>query len=178
MAIQEKNQYKIFKIDNPWWELKHRDLDFYHEDFNNSADIQEWQKLGYTQSRFTGDMYDMRNPEPEWIAPFREIINMPKFSWSVYRMRPGDVLPNHADTYAMFRKIHNLDDFATIRRYVVFLEPWQSGHYFEIDGVQLPNWEAGTVAMWENGIMHVAANVGKTYRYTLQITGVVEFKTA
>ena len=166
--------YKIFKIQDPWWGLEHRDLPYQHENFNNPVDIETWKKLGYTQTRFTGDMYDMRQPEPEWIDPFRKIITIPKFSWSVYHMRPGDVIPPHRDTYQAFRRIHQLPEHVTIRRYVVFLEPWQSGHYFEIAGKQLTDWEAGTTVMWENDTEHVAGNIGKTSRYTLQITGAIQ----
>ena len=48
-------------------------------------------------------------------------------------MTPGTVLPEHSDTYARFREIYDVPDDAVIRRYVIFLENWQSGHYIEID---------------------------------------------
>lgn len=158
----------------PWWELKHRDLPYIHEPFNNQADVDKWRELGYTQTRFTGDMYDMRQPEPDWIAPFRELLPMKHFSWSLYRMRPGDVLPNHCDTYLKFREIYNVVDPETIRRYVIFLEDWQSGHYLEMNCQVIPPWRAGQGVFWHNDVLHLAANVGKTPRYTLQLTGVME----
>jgi hypothetical protein len=55
---------------------------------------------------------------------------------------------------------------------VIFLEDWQSGHYFEIDGTPITAWSAGDVITWRYDVPHVAANVGMTDRYTLQITGV------
>lgn len=160
-------------IQRPWWGLAHRGLSYIHEPFNSPSDLEEWQELGYTQTRFTGDMYDMRQPEPDWMQEFRDTFPMQHFSWSVYRMRPGDVLPNHADTYARFREIYNISDVNSIRRYVIFLEDWQSGHYLELDGEPVLPWQAGQGVFWHGDVLHLAANIGKTPRYTLQLTGVM-----
>lgn len=158
----------------PWWNSDYIHLPYIHEPFNNTQDQQQWRKLGFTQTRFTGDLYDMRFPEPDWIAPLREKIPLDHFSWAVYRMRPGDVLPNHQDTYARFRSIYNLPPDAVIRRYVIFLENWQSGHYFEIDGKAMASWQAGDTVLWHDDTPHLAANLGTTFRYTLQLTGIVD----
>ena len=160
------------RIDNPWWTDQHRSLPYVNEPFNDSESLAKWNELGYTQTRFTGDMYDMRNPEPDWVVPFREYFPWRHFSWSVYRMGPGTTLPNHSDTYARFRKIYNIEDPDTIFRAVVFLENWQSGHYFEINEDPVVEWAAGETVIWQNNTRHLAANMGMTDRYTLQITGV------
>ena len=158
----------------PFWELLHRDLPYINEPFNNDQDVQKWQALGYTQTRFTGDMYDMRFVEPDWMAPVREFLPMKNWAWSLYRMRPGDVLPNHSDAYVRYRDIYGVQDIASIRRYVIFLEDWQSGHYFEIDDVAVTNWRAGEGVYWHGDTPHLAANMGATPRYTLQITGTLD----
>jgi hypothetical protein len=172
MAILDKFKYQHCWIHNTWWDLAHRDLTYINEPFNDPDSLAKWQDLGYTQTRFTGDMYDMRNSEPAWMEPFRNIFPWQHFSWSVYRMGPGTTLPNHRDTYARFREIHNIADPDTIFRAVVFLEPWQSGHYFEINEDPVVDWAAGETMVWRNDIPHLAANMGMTDRYTLQITGV------
>lgn len=156
----------------PVWAHAHRLLDYRNEPFNNSQDLQRWQQLGYTQTRFTGDLYDMRQAEPPWMAAVREQLPMKHFSWSVYRMMPGTVLPNHSDTYAKFREIYSIRDSDSIRRYVIFMEPWQSGHYLEVDGTPVVSWQAGDGVYWHDDVPHVAANMGHTPRYTLQITGI------
>jgi hypothetical protein len=157
---------------NPWWGRSHEALPYVNEPFNDDESLLLWRQLGYTQKKFTGDMYDMRNPEPKWIDGFRKYFPWQNFSWSVYRMGPGTVLPNHSDTYARFREIHNIDDPESIYRAVVILNDWQSGHYFEIDGKPYVNWRAGDTFVWRNDTLHLAANNGMTDRYTLQITGV------
>jgi len=155
----------------PWW-VSYKDLPYTNEPFNDPESLSLWRKLGYTQTKFTGDMYDMRNPEPNWITPFRNLIPWKHFSWSVYRMGPGCVLPNHSDTYVKFRQIYNIDPSQSICRAVVMLEDWHSGHYFEIDGHPQTRWIAGDTFVWRDDVAHLAANVGMTDRYTLQITGV------
>ena len=170
MATQEPiNRWSQGHLD-PWWST-HRELDYQNEPFNDAASLELWRNLGYTQTRFTGDMYDMRNQEPSWIDPFRRHFPWQHFSWSVYRMRPGCVLPNHSDTYTRFVKIHDIIDPTEICRAVVFLEAWQSGHYFEIDGTPITEWQAGDTLIWNYDVPHIAANMGMTDRYTLQITG-------
>ena len=117
-------------------------------------------------------MYDMRQEEPDWMDVIRKVLPWKHFSWSIYRMNPGSCLPEHGDTYARFRELHNWD--GDIHRAIFYMEDWQSGHISEIEKQPLINWQAGDYIIWKNDTLHLAANVGKTPRYTLQITGVVE----
>ena len=158
----------------PTWGLEHRELNYHNEPFNDPISEVHWRGLGYTQRRFTGDMYDMRRDEPGMIARFRELFPWRHFSWSFYRMRPGDVLPEHRDTYARFREIYQVAPDSVIRRAVFFLEDWHSGHYLEIDGEPVTKWSAGDGVFWHDDTPHLAANMGKTHRYTLQITGLAD----
>jgi hypothetical protein len=172
MVTQDNtNRWKRTWIE-PWWVGSFKDLPYANEPFNDPVSLAHWQSLGYTQTKFTGDMYDMRNPEPAWMQGFRHHFPWKHFSWSVYRMGPGTVLPNHQDTYTRFKKLYNVTDDHSIHRAVVFLADWESGHYLEIDGVPITNWIAGDVVMWQSDVWHLAANCGMTDRYTLQITGV------
>lgn len=174
MEILEKSErWSRFRLPEVWWH-GHEDLPYLNEPFNDPDSLLRWRSLGYTQSKFTGDMYDMRFEEPEWMDKFREFLPWNHFSWSIYKMTPGCTLPQHSDLYVRFRKLHNIEDPSKIRRAVVFLNDWQSGHYFDVNNVPLLQWKAGDGVMWENDVPHSAANVGITDRYTLQITGVVE----
>lgn len=156
---------------DPCWNLAHRLLSYINEPFNCLEDQKRWEALGFTQSRFTGDLYDMRFAEPDWISVVREALFMKHWCWSVYKMRPGDVLPEHQDTYDRFCKIFKIDDIAQIWRYVIFLEDWNSGHYFEINRTPVIGWSAGDWICWQGATPHLAANLGNTERYTLQVTG-------
>jgi hypothetical protein len=159
---------------DPCWDLLHRELAYVHEDFNSAEDLSRWQSWGFEGTRFTGDLYDMRFAEPFWMHQVRQELPMINFSWAIYRMTPGDVLPQHADTYRRFCEIHGVIDTQHIQRYVVFMEDWQSGHYFEIDGTPVVSWKAGDWVMWRGCTPHLAANVGSSPRYTMQLTGTID----
>lgn len=172
MVIPDTNMWAQGSISDPWWGTQHQSLDYINEPFNNLDSVARWRELGYTQTKFTGDMYDMRQPEPVWISGFREMFPLRYFSWSVYRMTPGCTLPEHGDTYAFFKKKHRLAEDITIVRIIVFLEEWQSGHYLEMNKRPVVKWDKGDWVCWGNQFLHLAANVGQTNRYTLQITGI------
>lgn len=171
MVIPERDNWRLGWISDPWWQ-GYQDLPYINEPFNDPQSLAHWRDLGYTQTLFTGDMYDMRQPEPLWMQGFRRVFPWQHWSWSVYRMAPGRVLPSHADTYGFYRKLYAIDDINQIWRAVVFLEDWQSGHYFEIDGHAITEWARGEYVAWRGSTPHLAANMGVTDRYTLQITGI------
>jgi hypothetical protein len=155
----------------PWWDLRHRELAYFNEGFNDPTSLSEWRGLGYTQKKFTGDMYDMRHPEPEWMSGFDQYFPLKNLSWCAYRMTPGCVLPTHGDTYIKFKEIYAVPSQAAVVRVIIFLEDWHSGHYMEMDGTPVINWRAGDWVSWHNDFPHLAANMGRTDRYTLQLTG-------
>jgi hypothetical protein len=58
-----------------------------------------------------------------------------------------------------------------VRRVLVLLEDWKSGHYLEVDQIGIINWSAGDYVIWNYDCQHAASNIGIEDRYTLQITG-------
>ena len=171
MEIPEQSNWLRGHTD-PVWKDQYKDLMYINEPFNDPVSLQEWRDLGYTQTKFTGDMYDMRQKEPVWMDAIRKVLPWKHFSWSIYRMNPGNCLPEHGDTYARFRQLYNHN--GDIHRAIFYMEDWQSGHISEIEKQPFINWHAGDYIIWKNDTLHLAANVGKTPRYTLQITGVIE----
>ena len=90
-------------------------------------------------------------------------------------MNTGTVLPAHSDLYKKYIEVFNLQGLEhTIRRAIVLLEDWKSGHCLEIMGQPITDWKAGTVIEWSYDTPHMAANIGLEPRYTLQITGHVD----
>ncbi len=168
MAIHAKYNIPVF------WDDEFKQLNYVNEEFNDSASLKIWLEAGYP-NRFTGDMCDMRSPQPSWNEKFINIYK--EMGWkaigtSYYKMHTGTVLPTHSDLYVKYIKLHKLEgQEQRIRRAVVFLENWKPGHYSEINGQGLVNWSAGTVLEWNYDVPHAAANIGLEPRYTLQITG-------
>lgn len=162
-----------FKI-TPFWDDAYRFLDYAVEEFNNPLDTAQWLAQGYSP-KFTGAMCDMRKAQPVWndqIVAYFQQLGWRDIGTSYYRMDTGTVLPVHQDTYRRYVDVFNLAGRETsVRRAVVFLEDWASGHYLEINNNPLVHWAAGDVAVWSYDTPHMAANMGLTPRYTLQVTG-------
>lgn len=169
MAILEQTA----NID-PFWNDEYLYLDYSVESFNNPLDTERWLKAGY-RCNFTGAMCDMRKPLPSWNNQF--VDHFTGLGWKdvgtcYYRMDTCTVLPVHKDLYKRYVEVYDLQGQEhTIRRAVVFLEDWQSGHYLELKGVPVTGWRAGFTVIWAYDTPHMAANLGLTPRYTLQITG-------
>jgi hypothetical protein len=158
----------------PFWDDEFKSLLYTNEEFNDPENLALWTNLGYP-NRFTGDMCDMRDPQPRWNHRFIEFFQAQGWKdigTSYYRMGTGTVLPTHADLYKRYIDLFNLQGREhTIRRAIIFLEEWKSGHYFEGLGVPTVQWQAGDTVEWTYDAEHMAANMGVEPRYTLQVTG-------
>lgn len=170
---QQTHMYQLY----PFWDEEYKSLDYITESFNDPEQLQTWLSQGHSNN-FTGAMCDMRSPQPVWNTRFIEIFE--GLGWrdvgtSYYRMDTGTVLPTHGDLYKKYIELFDLQGREhTIRRAVVFLEDWQPGHYAEYLDRSFVNWRAGAIVEWTYDTPHMAANLGLTPRYTLQITGHVD----
>lgn len=157
-----------------FWDDQYKHLDYIREPFNDPVSLAEWTTRGYT-GPFTGYMCDMRSTQPSWNQRFVDLFaadGWKDIGTSYYRMETGTILPVHADLYKKYIELFNLKGKEhTIYRAIVFLEDWASGHYFEANGQAWSDWRAGDCAVWNYDLPHMAANIGLTPRYTLQITG-------
>lgn len=157
-----------------FWDDEYKKLNYIQEPFNDPVSTSQWLSQGYSP-KFVGEMCDMRYTQPSWNSKFVE--HFAQLGWkdigtSYYRMKTGTVLPTHSDLYLKYINLFNLQGQEhTIRRAIVFLEDWKSGHYFEAFGVPDLEWKAGQVVEWTYDTPHMAANIGIEDRYTLQITG-------
>ena len=89
-----------------------------------------------------------------------------------YRMCTGTVMPVHQDLYKRYVQLFDIKGQEhRIRRALILLEDWQPGHYLEVNGKPYVNWSAGFTVEWYYDTPHMAANIGLTDRYSLQITG-------
>ena len=167
------HRYQLY----PFWDDEFKRLNYIQEPFNDSVSVSLWVSQGY-QPKFVGDMCDMRSPQPSWNQRFIDIFagqGWHDIGTSYYRMNTGTVLPAHSDLYLKYIELFDLKGQEhLIRRAIVFLEDWQPGHYFEGMGRPYTDWKAGQVIEWTYDTPHLAANLGLTPRYTLQITGHVD----
>ena len=157
-----------------FWDDEYKHLEYIQEPFNNPTDVARWISQGY-QSKICGDLCDMRHRLPTWNDKF--IQHFESMGWrdigcAYYRMTSGTVMPVHSDRYKRYIEVFNLQGREhTIRRALILLEDWKSGHYLEVMDMPFVKWTAGQVVEWNYDTPHMAANLGIEPRYTLQITG-------
>ena len=170
MATHEVSKLHI----NRFWDREYQNLSYIREPFNDTISLAKWTTLGYT-GPYTGDMCDMRSPQPSWNQRFVDYFEARGYKdvgTSYYRMNTGTILPVHSDLYVRYIDLFNLKGKEhSVYRSIVFLEDWSSGHYLEIDNDPITDWRAGDVIEWRYDAPHMAANIGLLPRYTLQITG-------
>jgi hypothetical protein len=152
---------------------KYKNLTYINKPFNDQNTINKWKSLGHNYERYTGFMRDQSQQIPEWCFNVAKEIPLKNSAITLYCMPPATIMPEHQDTFIKFREIMNLKSTDNVGRAVIFLENWKSGHYFEIDETPIVNWKKGDYVMWKNDTPHMAANLGKENRYTMQITGIL-----
>jgi hypothetical protein len=159
---------------NVFWDDTYKSIDYIQEPFNDPDSVELWISQGY-HTKICGDLADMRHQLPKWANKFIEIYEAQGWKdvgLAFYRMKTGTVIPLHQDLYKRYIELFNLKGQEhTIRRALLLLEDWKSGHYLEVGGKPYVNWRAGDVVEWEFDEPHMAANIGLEDRYTLQITG-------
>ena len=166
-------KYQLYSF----WDDEFKTLDYIIEPFNDPISINHWLVQGY-QGKIIGELCDMRHRLPAWSQRFIDMFTgqgWKDVGIAFYRMRTGTVMPTHSDTYKRYIELFNLQGKEhTIRRALLLLEDWKSGHYLEVNGIPIVDWKAGKVVEWVYDTPHMAANIGLEDRYTLQITGHVD----
>jgi hypothetical protein len=170
MEVHDNGVWFTGAIDPVWGEYKN--LPYTNKPFNDDITKTQWVSRGHRYNKYTGEIIDF-DGLPDWVMPIAKTTGMANVGASLYKMTPGCILPTHSDTYVMYKKVHNITH-NRIRRIVVFLEDWQSGHYLEVNGNAILNWKAGQWVGWNYTCPHLAANIGDTDRYTMQVTGMYE----
>jgi len=154
---------------NPCWNTAYKSF-FYKKQPITDNEINRWRSEGYNHESFTGEMYDSKNPMPDWTENIAKSLGIKHPGFVFYKMTTNDIMPMHVDHFSKYCEIFKIPKNEVIRC-VVFLEDWKSGHYFEIGSRSFMNYKAGEYIVWDCDEPHFAANIGIEDRYTLQITG-------
>lgn len=132
----------------------------------------EQQNLRYIEAGYNHDnsMYYRSFDVDDEVHDFCRTL-FPRYSVGIMKQPPGQTLPLHEDTFYMFAKTHNVDPYDCIR-VNIFLEDWQSGHYFEINEKSVLQWSKGDAIIIARDEPHLSGNMGLTTKFTMQVTGV------
>jgi hypothetical protein len=158
-----------------------KSLPYFSKPFNDIHAISYWREQGVPFSN--GTMYDHTRSTPSIANKIVEEVatmltetgvDFYHLSWCFYKMVPGDIIPYHSDTYIAYRRyvesagITETDQY-TVHRALVTVDDREPGHILEIAGTFV-DWQAGDVYVWTEDTPHLAANIGLTNRYTIQLT--------
>lgn len=155
-----------------WWEANdYKNLNYIKQPVTIEEE-NDWKNKGYDYVKsFTGWMYDSRNPMPNFVNSFESIFPLKKLSYTFYKMKTLEIMPEHVDHFRTYIKLTGAN-YKQIKRVLIMLENWKPGHYLEIAGKGITDWIAGDYFIWDSDVPHAASNIGVEDRYTLQITGI------
>jgi len=86
---------------------------------------------------------------------------------SVINIPPGQTVPYHKDKHYMLQKEYGIGD---TWRYLIFLEDWKAGHYFEVENEPFVKWKAGDWLKFHQSEWHLGGNMGIDPFYSAQVT--------
>lgn len=168
----ERMNYNYGHVE-PWWGEEFKFLPYENPPVNE-PDVERWTAQGYDSLILHGSVYSQSQGHmPVFSAQFYHLFDWHNVGISFFRMTCGQALPPHQDQYSNYRRIFDITDPGVIRRAIIFLEDWKSGHYFEIDGKPWVDWKSGDWIAWHYDVPHYAGNFGVDARYTVQITGTI-----
>jgi hypothetical protein len=80
---------------------------------------------------------------------------------------PGQTVPYHYDLHYMIKQKYGAGNTF---RYLIFLEDWKRGHYFELEDEPMTKWRAGDWIKISSQVWHLAGNMGEEPFYSAQVT--------
>ena len=89
---------------------------------------------------------------------------------SVIKLDPGQTVPYHVDKHYKLKTQYGDGESY---RYLIFLEDWKTGHYYEIHDQPYTKWRKGDWVKFGINDWHLAGNMGLEPFYSVQITGIV-----
>ena len=135
-----------------------------------NPELAQWQQQGYTHKHFAGEMYGYPDPMPAWCNDVATALHIADPGFVFYKMTTGVIMPTHVDHFNTYTARFDVE-WKDECRGLVMLEDWKPGHYLEMLGHGIVNWQRGDYYVWTADTPHAAANIGIDDRYTLQITG-------
>lgn len=117
-------------------------------------------------------VWQMFETSPKWVYNLAaKVPNIFKHHVvSVVKIDPGNTIPRHIDRYYKIKEAYGDGD---ICRFLIFLEDWKRGHYFELEDQPFVKWKRGDWVSFGTNDWHLAGNMGDSSLYCAQVTGIL-----
>ena len=157
---------KYGKIDNfgiTHDQMSQLNFDDYFQCYQQTPAIEKY----YT--KHNSSIWQMFETSPQWVHDLALKIpqDFDHHVVSVINIPPGQTIPHHVDKHYLVRKEFGEGE---TNRYLIFLEDWKRGHYYEIHDQPFVKWKAGDWVKFSNDDWHLAGNMGEEPFYSAQIT--------
>jgi len=120
-------------------------------------------------TKHNSSIWQMFDEAPEFIHNLAQQLpqDFTNHVVSAVMIPPGQTVPYHYDLHYKLRQQYGEGD---TYRYLVFLEDWKRGHYFEIFDQPCTQWRAGDWIKISSHDWHLAGNMGEEPFYSAQVT--------
>lgn len=131
----------------------------------------EWLDRYY--NKYNSSIWQMFDDDcPYWIKDIAQDLifalhENSKYVISVIKLDPGNTVPHHVDAHFKVREMFGEGKTA---RYLIFLEDWKRGHYYEIHDQPFVKWRLGDWVKFGPDDWHLAGNMGDEPFYSMQVT--------
>ena len=159
------------------WDSYLNNFDWYNEEtmyanlfMQKIDDPKQWDNIVHDINILNDDLFKHCQ---NWMKTY---FGSSRIDVALFKCNPGSVSTLHKDNYQGCRIRRGWKDkIPDSRVYEIFTKFWiplqdrKPGHFFECDGIVLPDWRQGDMWSFENQRVHLGATVGDEPRYYLAI---------
>jgi hypothetical protein len=147
-------------------QMSQLNFDDYFQCYQQTPAVEQY----YTEHN--SSIWQMFETSPQWVHDLSKKIpqDFDHHVVSVINIPPGQTIPYHVDKHFKLKQKHNDDGTGVSHRYLIFLEDWKRGHYYEVHDQPFVKWRAGDWVKFGIDDWHIAGNMGEEPFYSCQVT--------
>jgi len=133
----------------------------------------QYETLDLYYNKYNSSVWQMFDEEcPDWLYDIAkqllvQVDDTVNYVVSAIRLDPGNTVPNHIDAHF---KVQEKFGKGKTARYLIMLDDWHSGQYYEIYNQPFVKWRAGDWVKFGPDDWHLAGNMGDQPFYSMQVT--------
>jgi len=155
--------YGNIKIDIPHAQLENIRYEDYFQCY------QQYDKIEKYYTKHNSSIWQMFEESPDWVHNLATKLpqDFDHHVVSTIKIEPGQTIPHHVDKHFKLKQEHG-DGIS--HRYLIFLEDWKRGHYYEVHDQPFTKWRKGDWVKFGIDDWHLAGNMGDEPFYSAQVT--------